>query len=237
MTDYWLQSALTNDVFVAELLLRVKHSSDSISDLDSLRAPPPTATTTSITAILPPRWGHRRYRSKSTASTTAGGKEHRGSPTTHLSWSGGSISDGFDESSRPSDLLSGGRSVKVNEGPSTSSYNKFEKRKSFVEHKDEESSLYIEKTRKNMETSMQIALIQPTATSENLKRTKIELDHNQKNKTWVMAMGEHERKMKFPSVVTQSCRVEAETEGLQRGFVLPDLNMIPDEGDLAMMMT
>ncbi|KAD4384553.1 hypothetical protein E3N88_24721 [Mikania micrantha] len=129
MTDYWLQSALTNDVLVAELLLRVKHSSDSISDLDSLRAPPPTATTTSITTILPPRWGHRRYRSKSTASTTAGGKEHRGSPTTHLSWSGGSISDGFDESSRPSDLLSGGRSVKVNEGPSTSSYNKFEKRK------------------------------------------------------------------------------------------------------------
>ncbi|KAI3822383.1 hypothetical protein L1987_09972 [Smallanthus sonchifolius] len=112
MTDRWLQSALTNDVLVAEFLLQVKHSSDS----DSLRAPPPPpAPSTSVSKILPPRWGHRKYRSKSTASTataTNGGKEHRGSPTTHLSWSGGSTSD---ESSRPSDLSSGCRSVKVNE--------------------------------------------------------------------------------------------------------------------------
>ncbi|KAI3823533.1 hypothetical protein L1987_04972 [Smallanthus sonchifolius] len=151
--DHWLQSALTNDVLVAELLLRLKHSSDS----DSLRAPPPPATARAITSIVPPRWGHRKNRSKSTAPTATVangyGKEHRGSPTTHLSWSGGggSTSDG------PSDLSSGSRSVKANEGASISSYNKSEKR-------------------------MKVA------------------------------------------------------ESEERGFVLPDLNMAPDEEDLSMMM-
>lgn len=108
--DQWLEAALTNDAMVAELLLRMNHSSSS----DSSKA------TTKSTTLLPSfSWGHRKNRSKSTAPTTTVsngfGKEHRGSPTTHLSWSGGggSTSDGYDESSRPSDLSSGSRSVKV----------------------------------------------------------------------------------------------------------------------------
>ncbi|KAD5508428.1 hypothetical protein E3N88_16131 [Mikania micrantha] len=129
--DHWLQSALTNDVLVAELLLRLKHSSGS--DLDSLRAPPPTETATALTTILPRSWGNRKSRSKSTAPTisVAAGykKEQRGSPTTHLSWSGGSSSDVYEDSCRPSDLSSGSRSVKANEGASISSCHKFEKQK------------------------------------------------------------------------------------------------------------
>ncbi|KAI3687690.1 hypothetical protein L1987_81391 [Smallanthus sonchifolius] len=169
MTDRWMQSALTNDVLVAEFLLQVKHS--SVSDSDSLRAPPPPppAPSTSISKILPPHWGHRKYRSKSTS--TNGGKEHRGSPTTHLSWSGGSNSD---ESSRPSDLSSGCRSVKVNE-----------KRK---------------------------------VNEQELTSNRVTLNQ-QRNKTRV----------------TKSCRVEAETEAPERGFVLPDLNMTPSDEDLAVM--
>ncbi|KAK9079517.1 hypothetical protein SSX86_001189 [Deinandra increscens subsp. villosa] len=241
MTDFWLQSALKNDVLVAELLLRVKHSPDSDLDFDldldsdslRLKHPPPPITVTSFTPILPPRWGHRKYRSK---SATAGGKEHRGSPTTHLSWSGGSISDGCDESSRPSDLSSGCRSVKVNEGASTSSCNRFEKRKSFLDPKDDESSLFNERIHINKESNtMRATLNQQVVTCPNLKRIKIDVDQNQRNKMNLTV--KHERQMKFPSLVTQSCRVEAETERPQRGFVLPDLNMTPDEEDLAKMMS
>ncbi|KAM0009329.1 hypothetical protein Hdeb2414_s0092g00789021 [Helianthus debilis subsp. tardiflorus] len=221
MTDHWLQSALTNDVLVAELLLRAKHSTDSDS---SRRHPPSPTTSTAITTILPPLWGHRKNRSKSISQTTAG-KEHRRSPTTHLSWSvgsggaGGCSSDGYDESCRPSDLSSGGRSIKVNEVASTSSHHKSEKRKVF-QHEQEL-------------TSIRVPLYQQISTSENLKRIKIDLDQNQRNKTRVME--EHKRQIKSSSMVSQSCRVEAETVAPQKGFVLPDLNMTPSEEDLAMM--
>ncbi|KAL8227003.1 hypothetical protein R6Q57_016835 [Mikania cordata] len=177
--DHWLQSALTNDVLVAELLLRLKHSSDS--DSDSLRSPPPPETATALTTILPRSWGNRKIRSKSTAPTISVAaeykKEQRGSPTTHLSWSGGSSSDVYEDSCRPSDLSSGSRSVKANEGASISSCHKFEKQKELAS------------IRVNLNQQMEI------------------------------------------------CSVVAETESGQRGFVLPDLNMAPDEEeDQSMMM-
>ncbi|KAF5819209.1 hypothetical protein HanRHA438_Chr02g0086501 [Helianthus annuus] len=166
--DRWLQSALTNEVLVADLLLRLKHSSDSYS----LRTPANKPVT--VAAILPPRWGNRKTRSKSAA--VANGfvkdKEHRRSPTTHLSWSGGagSSSDGYEDCSRPSDLSSASRSVKANEGASISSYNNLEQK-------------------------------------QRNKLRKIEL-----------------------------CSVNAETEGPRRGFVLPDLNMTPNEEDMSVMV-
>ncbi|XP_076896522.1 uncharacterized protein LOC143549507 [Bidens hawaiensis] len=208
MTDHWLKTALTNDVPVAELLIHLKHSSDSDSN------------STPITKTLPPRWGHRKYRSKTTAPTAAvtkGGKEHRGSPTTHLSWSGGgSSSDGYDESCRRSDL------VKVNEGASTSNYHKFEKRK--VSRNEQEL------------TSMRVSLNQQLSKCENLKRIKIDLDQNQRNKMTVIKA--HERQIKLPTQsIKKSCRVEAETMNPQKGFVLPDLNMMPNEDDMGMMMS
>ncbi|XP_076952983.1 uncharacterized protein LOC143626942 isoform X2 [Bidens hawaiensis] len=200
MTDHWLKTALTNDVPVAELLIHLKHSSDSY-----LKSTP-------ITKTLPPRWGHRKYRSKPTASTTTaatkGGKEHRGSPTTHLSWSGGgggSSSDGYDESCRRSDL------AKVNEGASTSNYHKFEKRR--LSRNEQEL------------TSMRVSLSQQLSNCENLKRIKVNLDQNQRNKMTLPAQS-----------IQKSCRVEAETMNPHKGFVLPDLNMMPNEDDMAMMM-
>ncbi|KAK1408386.1 hypothetical protein QVD17_40114 [Tagetes erecta] len=196
-TDHWLQSAVTNDSLVADLLLRLKHSSDS----DSLHTPPPPPP---ATTIVPSRWGHRKNRSKSTNPTTTTttavtigyGKEHRRSPTTHLSWSGGagSSSDGYEESSRPSDLSSGCRSVKANEvASSISSYNKSQKRKKLA--------------------SMRMNLSQEIARSENLTRIKV-------------------RKTVESEQRVELCSVKAETKGLQKGFVLPDLNMAPDEEDL-----
>ncbi|XP_024994365.1 uncharacterized protein LOC112527793 isoform X2 [Cynara cardunculus var. scolymus] len=121
MTDDWLTAALTNDAMVVELLIRMKQP----SSLDS------SSPTTTSTALLPPiRWGHHKSRSKPFPITTTNaaaaaaasgfGKEQQsGSPTTPLYWRGGdgggggvSTSDGYEESSRPSDLSSGGRSIK-----------------------------------------------------------------------------------------------------------------------------
>ncbi|KAI3522697.1 hypothetical protein L1887_00688 [Cichorium endivia] len=175
--DQWVEAALTNDSLVAELLLRMNHSSTS----DSAKA-----TTKSTTLSITLGWGHRKNRSKSTAPTTAVsngfGKEHRGSPTTHLSWSGGggSTSDGYDESSRPSDLSSGSRSLKANEVASTS---KSQKRKSFHEHKEEEQELASTRANLNHEK----------ATSMNLKRIKIDFDQGK-------------------TVRSESCRVVEEEE-------------------------
>lgn len=107
--DRWIKAALTDQSLLANLLLRMKHSLDS----DSLHAPSLQKTEAVITKYIPrfpPRWGNRKNRSKSIAPVT--GKEQRSSPTTHLSWSGGSGGSTSDESSRPSDL-SGVRSVKV----------------------------------------------------------------------------------------------------------------------------
>ncbi|KAK1429659.1 hypothetical protein QVD17_11873 [Tagetes erecta] len=177
MTDYWLQSANTNHLLVAELLLQIKHS---------LLTHPPS--------IVPPRWGHRKIRSKPTTTTTAAVKDHRASPTTHLSWSGGSTSD---DSLRPTDFSSASRSLKVNEGASTSSDNKFVKRKSFVEQE--------------LTSTQGILNHQQTPTYDNLKKIKMDL-----------------------KCVEISCRVEAKTEVQQRGFILPDLNMTPNDEDLVM---
>ncbi|XP_071690771.1 uncharacterized protein [Rutidosis leptorrhynchoides] len=96
MNERWVTAAFTTDELVADLLLRLKQS-------------PETTHTASISHPL--GWGDRKSRSK--------GQQQR-SPSTPLSWSGGasggggsSTSDGCDESSRPADLFSGDRSVKI----------------------------------------------------------------------------------------------------------------------------
>ncbi|GFS42607.1 hypothetical protein Acr_00g0080850 [Actinidia rufa] len=96
-TDEWVTTALADDAVVAELLLRMKQSSDS-SASQHLKPPP--------------AWGHRQRRSKPQATTSRKERESmRFSPTTPLSWSsGGGASDGSDESCRPSDRSSVSRS-------------------------------------------------------------------------------------------------------------------------------
>ncbi|KAI3691002.1 hypothetical protein L2E82_49216 [Cichorium intybus] len=217
MKEKWVTAAMTNDAVVAELLIRMKQS----SSLDS------SATDT---ALLPTvRWGHRKSRSKPSAiattttnAATASGlrKEHlSGSPTTPLYWSSGggaSTSDGYDESSRPSDLSSGGRSTKGglgNEGATTSSYKKSRKRKSFAELKEEEDFLLKEKLHLNRELeSMRLTMNKQIATSQNLKNFKVNFNQNPKI--------EIEKNPKM---------IEDEQE---KGFFLPDLNMAPEVEEL-----
>lgn len=70
--------------------------------------------------------------------------------------------------------------------------------------------------------SMRSNLNQQMATSENLKRIKIDFDHNPRN--------EHEPASSLVNQSVQlSCRVEAEAKAREKGFVLPDLNMTPNE--------
>ncbi|CAH1442280.1 unnamed protein product [Lactuca virosa] len=133
MNQRWVAAAFTSDALVAELLLRLKQSASS-----HVSPPPTTSTTTATTtaSLNPVRWGDRKSRSKppSTAAfsvTNGFGKGQQRSPSTPLSWSNGgapSTSDGCDESSRPSDLSSGDRYVKV-ESSTTHMDNKSRKRK------------------------------------------------------------------------------------------------------------
>ncbi|KAI3730019.1 hypothetical protein L6452_18695 [Arctium lappa] len=230
MKEHWVTAAFTNDAMVAELLIRMKQPNSSLDS--SHPFPPPT------TSFLPPvRWGHRKSRSKPSAITTTNaaavasgfGKEQQsGSPTTPLYWSGGggdgggaSTSDGYDESSRPSDLSSGGRSTKGalgNDGATTSSYKKSRKRKSFAELKEEEDFLLKERLHLNRELeSMRVTMNKQIVTSQNLRKFKIE-------KTSKMLDDEQQ--------ALKSCVVEPEIEADEKRFILPDLNMIPDVEEL-----
>ncbi|KAK3012315.1 hypothetical protein RJ639_012615 [Escallonia herrerae] len=97
-TDDWITAALHDDTVVVELLLRLKQSCSESSY---------------PTNPLPPlRWGHRQPRRPRSKSAKKDGEPTGFSPTTPLSWSGGgsSASDGCEESSRPSDPSSAGRS-------------------------------------------------------------------------------------------------------------------------------
>ncbi|GJY07592.1 hypothetical protein Tco_0374646 [Tanacetum coccineum] len=235
-SDKWVKFALKNDTLVVELLLDLKHSSNSDSFKTATIPLKDVTTPLRMTLLPPPRWSNQKIRSKSS------NKEHHGSPTTHLSWSGGgcSGSDGV------SNMSYGARSVKANEGASTSSYNnKSLKRKTFVDLKDEEGSLFkgrihVNKVSLNNQelTSKRVTLNHQSATTnENVKRIKVDPDQKLINK--MGSMGEHERQTKVPPLANQSVkisiRVEAKTEAPQRGFVLLDLNMIPNEEDLMAM--
>lgn len=215
--EKWVTAAMTNDAMVAELLIRMKQS----SSLDS--------SATDVVLLPTVRWGHRKSRSRpsaiaTTTAATATGlrKEHQsGSPTTPLYWSSGggaSTSDGYDESSRPSDLSSGGRSTKGglgNEGASatTSSYKKSRKRKSFAELKEEEDFLLKEKLHLNRELeSMRLTMNKQIATSHNLKKFKINFQQ-------------------IPKTEMEKSATILENQQ-DKGFFLPDLNMAPDTEEL-----
>ncbi|KAJ9546378.1 hypothetical protein OSB04_018921 [Centaurea solstitialis] len=216
MKQPWLTAAMADDALVADLLLRMKQPSSSSSS----PFPPP-----STTSFLPPiTWGNRKSRSKpsaivTTAAVNGFGKEQQsGSPTTPLYWStgggggGASTSDGYDESSRPSDLSSGGRSTKGplgNDGATTSNYKKSRKRKSYAELKEEEDFLLKERLHLNRELeSMRVTMNKQIVTSQNLRKLKIQ-------KTSKVLDDKHH-----------------EIKADEKGFVLPDLNMIPDVEEL-----
>lgn len=113
--DEWTRAAMSDDVLVVELLLRLKESRAASSSSSLLYQ----FTAKSVI----PGWGLRLPRSKASASSSSrcdavwrrNNKKDdstRCSPTTPLSWSGGSggspsgTADGFEESSRPRSKVS-----------------------------------------------------------------------------------------------------------------------------------
>nr|GMD47411.1 IQ domain-containing protein [Ipomoea batatas] len=235
--DDWIAAALMDDAVVVEMLFRLK---------DSYLSPPPPSDASLFLSLPPFHWGNRQPRSKLPKwSATA-----RRSPTTPLSWSGGSASPsdgGCDESSRPppsssSDLSSVFRSkcTVTNEIFCNISSQRSKRKKTFAELKEEENSLLKERVHLERElASMHVTLNQQRARSDNLKKIKFDLNLESANeqpvylestKTQPSVLPRHNTTKDEP-VSSDSCR----SQNNNRCFILPDLNMEPSEEEIGLL--
>ncbi|KAK4538858.1 hypothetical protein RGQ29_032307, partial [Quercus rubra] len=140
--DEWMRAAMTDDMVVVQLLVRLKQS-QAASSSSSLKSPP--------RAVVPLRWGIRQPRSRSATLRCDGAVSRRKdadstrcSPTTPLSWSGGaSPSATADDSTSFHTSLSYAATARskgtaTNESTATK---RTRRKKTFAELKEEESSL------------------------------------------------------------------------------------------------
>ncbi|XP_058114177.1 uncharacterized protein LOC131257029 isoform X2 [Magnolia sinica] len=200
----WLQAAMSDESLAAEVLMRISRAA---------AAPEP--------APLPLCWGQRQPRSRQTlrAGILHAKKEEdddearRGSPTTPLSWSGGSSLSGSgdvcEESSRSGKPLAAsgagnssdcGRSKIAVSSEAIPSFRltsgRTRKRKTFAQLKEEENSLM----------------------EERMELNKMDLESQSPEKMTVASESQSPEKM------TIAANSPPET-----GFALPDLNLPPDE--------
>ncbi|KAM3306066.1 putative protein isoform X1 [Capsicum chacoense] len=186
MKDDWVSAALSDDAVVVELLYRLKHHHH------------PSSSSKSLHLTLPLNgWGRHKPRSKPSSLSSikkAYTITTRCSPTTPLSWSGGTASPsdgGYDESSRPlsSDLSSPFRSKGTftcdtsNISSSCSSKRSKKKRvQIFTQLKEEENLLLKERVHLKRElASIHVTLNEQRIKSENLKRIKFDLNIQSSN--------------------------------------------------------
>lgn len=240
MKDEWLRAAIIDDALVAGLLLRLRDfSSGSHSD-----SPHPSVTLRPIKA-LPPTWGLRQPRSKSQSPEK---KEAPRSPTTPLSWGGGS--EGCEESSSqppPSDRFRSKISATTETRVTTGKRPR--RKKTFVELKEEEGSLLKERTylKKKLE-KLRLTLKEHRSMNEKLKRMKLDLhvesivksdasrqEPDRQNMSHNCASSEATSSNMSRPVKCEdnsepnSCRGQKVAKSQVAVVVLPDLNMIPDE--------
>ncbi|KAF8389175.1 hypothetical protein HHK36_025868 [Tetracentron sinense] len=176
MGDEWVKLAVTDDSMVAELLIRLN------------QLEPPASSPVRPAAVLPLKWGVRMPRSRqalrySIVQVKKEGDSTRASPTTPLSWSGGSslsggcggaAGDGYEDSSRLSKWSSGGRS-KVTATNETI-IRRSRKKKTFAELKDKESLLLKERMYLKKElAALQITFEEKRARNNSLKKMKLDL--------------------------------------------------------------
>ncbi|KAL0342153.1 UNVERIFIED_CONTAM: hypothetical protein Scaly_1877900 [Sesamum calycinum] len=194
--EEWVKAAMTDDMMVVELLLRLH------------RAPRRQPPLKPVPAALPLEWSVRQRRSKSVSVNNHPKKPaHRASPTTPLSWSGatsfsggsaGAGGVGSEESSRPiplklsntarsknldiychargkeSDSAIGSGLACVNADNDKTTSKRSKKKKTLVELKDEESWLLKERIDlKRRMAVLRLNLERQRATNENLKRMKL----------------------------------------------------------------
>ncbi|XP_047340561.1 uncharacterized protein LOC124944131 [Impatiens glandulifera] len=214
--DVWVKSAMKDDDIVAELLLRIKHSSAD-----------------QIPLMLPPvRWGS--YKIRSSAIRKEKSEPMRCSPKTPLSWSGGggglggggggtSASDLCEESSRGSDGKSIARSKGafcIDNGSNSDIDKRFRKKMGISELKEEE----MVQMKENIHLKKVIEKLRMTVDEQK--------DENQSLKRRKLSDG-------FLLQSSSSTCLEERTEKIEkiekvegRKFVLPDLNLLPvDEDD------
>ncbi|KAK4427956.1 hypothetical protein Salat_1564600 [Sesamum alatum] len=241
--EEWVKAAMTDDMMVVELLLRLHHA--------PRRQPPlkPAA----VAGALPLEWSVRQRRSKSVSVNNHPKKPaHRASPTTPLSWSGatsfsggsaGAGGVGSEESSRPIPLkLSNAARSKVNADSDKTTSKRSRKKKTLVELKDEESWLLKERIDlKRQMAALRMDLERQKATNEKLKRMKIELQPHLNRESTSAAeestSGQPQQDLAtimMPPVVSindgslQSPTSNAEAASDAK-FALPDLNIPFDE--------
>lgn len=171
---------MTNEAVVAYMLLRFK-----------TEQPPPLPPPAPAKPVLHLGWTVRQRRSRSAPKHGDGKKKPeaaRASPTTPLSWSGGTsvsggVLDGSEESSRPVKPTDGSRSkvtVTCETTTTTTTTKRARKKKSLAELREEESLLLKERRNlKNELAKMRLTLDKQRAANESWKRIKLDLQSQQ----------------------------------------------------------
>ncbi|XP_043719091.1 uncharacterized protein LOC122667011 [Telopea speciosissima] len=169
----WITDAMTDDWLVVEVLMRLRQPEEHAS-----------LPTKRLVSVLP-EWGLRQPRSRqilrcSSVQVKKDGESRRASPTTPLSWSGGTsfsgsgAVDGYEECSHPVKGSSGVRSKVIS--TSVTAGRRSRKKKTFAELKEEESLLLKESInlKKELET-LRADFEEQRAKNETFKRMKLDL--------------------------------------------------------------
>uniref|UniRef100_A0A7N0T9Y2 Uncharacterized protein n=1 Tax=Kalanchoe fedtschenkoi TaxID=63787 RepID=A0A7N0T9Y2_KALFE len=255
--DDWAAAAMAEDALVVDMLLRLKRST---------RHGRPWAGRLAAD-LAPAGWGATQPRSSSaSAGVHSGakrseeriGRSRRCSPSTPLSWSGGSGGgvDGCEASCLPAANRSPSSRSKITLAGSEvngASSSKARKKKTYAELSEEEDMLLKERMHLNQELAMLGATVmEQRAENENLKRIKLDLStqlmKNNQCPASAAAGGAGDAPSRqavieavpsafIPSRHTPSstsCKPESDIilpAQKRENFVLPDLNMMPSELD------
>ncbi|KAK3188599.1 hypothetical protein Dsin_028160 [Dipteronia sinensis] len=176
--DGWLKDAMSDDVLVADILLRLKQAETT----------PTAAVKTSPALQL--EWSVRQRRSRQVFRKK--GELTRASPTTPLSWSGATTSsggagpgaaEGIEESSKPSRHVDNPRSKLVGTSETTTT-KKPRKKKTLAELREEEDFLLKERGNlKNQLARLRVNFEEQRATNETLKKIKLDIVSHQTMET------------------------------------------------------
>ncbi|XP_060184647.1 uncharacterized protein LOC132614248 isoform X2 [Lycium barbarum] len=229
MKDDWISTALSDDTVVADLLFQLKHHHPTHTPAMGLSG-----------------WGSHKPRSKPSSNTSvkkAYITTTRCSPTTPLSWSGGTASPSDGASDLSSAFRSKGTFTHETSNISSSSSKRSKNKRTFTELKEKENLLLNERVHLERElASTHVNLNEQRARSDNLKRIKIDLNLQSSND---MAAAESvsnrcsnllepSRTDHADSVLSRHTMDDdlASSENQNRGFFLPDLNVMPSEDEI-----
>ncbi|KAF5743343.1 hypothetical protein HS088_TW09G01411 [Tripterygium wilfordii] len=247
--DEWVRAAMTDDMVVVELLVRLKQA----------QADSPTM----CAAVFPLKWGMRQPRSRlamrcdGVERRKEGDSSTRCSPTTPLSWSGrggeaspSGTADGLEETSRQNSRSpSGSRSKITSTSEATSiTLKRSRKKKTFSELKEEENLLLKERIHLKKELAiLRATFMKQRATNDNLKRMKLDLGFQPVMNSSSISNEEdngnccQNKNSEAPSMpripigenhsLSYSSEVHKDVSILEPSFSLPDLNMMPLEED------